>query len=135
MSPDATNQQALESEKSKGNVNKASVPEDYVPEPCPTENAGAGRADDVQKSADNVRGLSSKGESSSDTSGQPAADGKAGHARNSSGASGGSADAKRGLSTKVKDQVKGEIKVLKGSITNNDDKVNQGLSIKRGEGA
>lgn len=127
VSPDQSNLKARDQESANNSSNgprKAAVPEDYLPEPCPTENAGTGRVDEVQNNLDNTKGIS-VGNQTNHTQETPNAssDSQQSPQKRHSG----------GFGSKVKNQVRGEIKIIKGSVTKNEDKVNEGISIKRGE--
>ncbi|UZJ51636.1 hypothetical protein CBS101457_000956 [Exobasidium rhododendri] len=147
VSPDETNRKALEKAKSEGKTRHANVPEDYEATFCPTENAGTGKSKGVNESTHPSRHPSSPKHSNSKPS-SPKVSGH--HSRKSSSqardehrkvaniaSSDGSPiemENRRSFGEKLMDQVKGEMKILAGTVTGKDDKVIQGLAIKHGDG-
>lgn len=129
VSPDKTNGLALERSHSsnKTKPRQAAVPEDYAPEPCPDKHAGTGKVDGFEHRLTNGKEKKEKRLSNNST-----------HQRNESGnqspkSTTSSERKRRSLGAKLRDQIKGELKILSGSITNNEDKINLGLNIKHGD--
>lgn len=144
LSPDKSNQQAYQKAISQGKVNSAHIPEDFVEVDCPTEHAGS----EKMKSTDTT---------SSHGGGAMPSSGTKGHTRNKSSStnkprksassnhvtstppdltSDGSSikmEKRRSFGNRFKDQVKGEMKILAGTVTGKEDKIIQGLAIKHGE--
>ena len=117
-SPDGDNQGAMDKAVADGRVTKAKVPDDYprlhpsdTDSPHDDGNAEAGPTTHAHQperpleSQEQLAGLASQLD----------------------------VEKKRGLGEKIKDQVKGELKILAGTVTGKDDKVVQGLAIKHGE--
>lgn len=128
VSPDKTNGLALERSHSsaKTKPRQAAVPEDYAPEPCPDKHAGTGKVDGYEHRLANGK----KDKRLSNENGN--------HQNNQTGnqspkSATSSERKRRSLGAKLRDQIKGELKILSGSITNNEDKINLGLNIKHGE--
>jgi len=142
-SPDDSNKKALEKASSEGKIKKAHVPEDFEALACPTENAGTGKSKGVElKSGPSSKPKGEKDHSrAGSSSGSSRNSQKGGGGNNSERASGiissdGSPlemEKRRSFGEKIKDQVKGELKILAGTVTGKDDKVLQGLAIKHGE--
>ncbi|PWN35651.1 uncharacterized protein FA14DRAFT_160707 [Meira miltonrushii] len=128
VSPDKTNALAEKRSHSSHHTRprEANVPEDYAPEPCPTKHAGTGKVDGVEHKSPNAKHE------------KRISNGSATHRKSESGnqspqSTTSSERKRRSLGAKLRDQIKGELKILSGSITNNEDKINLGLNIKHGE--
>jgi hypothetical protein len=146
VSPDLTNKAALDKAKAKGKVHKAHVPEDYEALASPTENAGAGNTKGAVSGNSNHDDRQQEQTSSSTTSNRklPSSPKSGNHSRKSSSQisrreiilSDGSPiemETKRPFGEKLKDQVKGEMKILAGTLTGKEEKIVQGLAIKNGD--
>lgn len=131
VSPDNTNKEAQSKAESNGNSRQAAVPQDFEDRPCPTQHAGSStpsyrKARDVNNEKAAAAASSSKrssinGKSSFDAPRSPA---------RSEASSGGK---RRSFGEKLKDQIKGEATIWKGTIKRDDDIVAHGLDIKHGE--
>lgn len=128
VSPDKTNALAVERSHSSHHTKprQAAVPEDYAPESCPDKHAGTGKVDGHEQKSQNRKEE------------KRVSNGSANHRKGDSGnqspkSTTSSERKRRSLGAKLRDQIKGELKILSGSITNNEDKINLGLNIKHGE--
>lgn len=131
VSPDDSNARAMEKYRSNGNKpRQAAVPEDFAPEPCPDDNAGTGKVDDVQKRHAEKAGATHSRSASGVSNHQR--DTPVGGSRTPQSTSS-SERKRRSFGEKLRDQVKGEMKILKGSLTNNEETITRGLNIKHGE--
>lgn len=145
-SPDQTNLKAIQKADSQGKTQKAHVPDDYEPLSTPSgggsggggaaaaggEGAGAGSKNDSRRPSASANATGRHTPTASSPSSP----------RKSSGhyappmASDGSPlemEKRRSMGEKIKDQVKGEMKILAGTVTGSDEKVLKGLAIKHGE--
>ena len=140
VSPDKTNKLALKkshsSEKTK--PRQAMVPEDYAPIPCPEKNAGTGKTDDIQNKLASQVGASNISSSSSSSNAEN------NNTKRLSQMSGNKTPTsttssnerkRRSFGLKMRDQIKGEMKIWSGTFTNNEEKIIQGMHIKHGDAA
>lgn len=153
-SADQTNVKALEKAESKGSVHQANVPEDYEAVYCPTENAGTGKSDHVtdsnhyssrkeqegdqrEKKGRDSNVTSNRNSGSHDhTSSSSPSEKRNSHKSQTFKTSDGNElemEKRRSLGSKFKDQIKGEIKILAGTVTGNDEKIIKGMHIKEGD--
>lgn len=102
-----------ESAGKKANKQQASVPQDYEPIDCPSEHCANG----TKKEHHSSSGANE--------------DAVAAHRDNAE--EGGAANGDRKLGQKVKDKIKGEAKMVSGVVGRNEEKVEAGKAIKRGE--
>jgi hypothetical protein len=136
-SPDQTNLKAVNKADSQGKINKAKIPHDF--EPLSTSGGTALAGGDRRRSSGSEQhhptSPKSKGANGAGYT-------SPGGSRKTSGqyvppiASDGSPiemEKRRSIGEKVKDQIKGEIKILAGTVTGKDDKIIQGLAIKHGD--
>lgn len=161
-SADQTNKKALDKANSEGKTNKAHVPEDYEAISGPGLHRNTSPSPSPRSSSRQLKGgrdsapTSPKGGTSSlpsnnNTASSPKFASRPTNSRKSSGNHTASHDTKyvtglqgtdgspiemekrRSLGEKIKDQVKGEIKIIAGTVTGKDDKVIEGLAIKHGD--
>jgi hypothetical protein len=136
-SPDQTNLKALEKANSQGKTQKAHVPHDYEPLSAPSGGGvGSSGAGAAESQNDSRRPSAIANGRNTPTASSPSSP------RKSSGhyvppmASDGSPlemEKRRSIGEKIKDQVKGEMKILAGTVTGSDEKILKGLAIKHGE--
>lgn len=136
-SPDAKAKEALVKSKKSGKnkPQQAHVPQDYLAEPCPDANAGTGKVDDVQqrhatrRQPSKVANGGGAAAAAADNDRRQASNAT----QNSKASSTATSEKRRSMGVRLRDQVRGELKIIKGSLTNNHETINRGLSIKNGE--
>lgn len=155
VSPDETNRKALEKARSEGRINQAHVPEDYEDLPShatTSHNTAEHTSPVINTNTDSNR----KSKEVVSRNGSTTQKKSSGHSRKSSSQAGGTKshdsanlngllaspggspiemEKRRSFGEKFRDQIKGEMKILAGTVTGKDDKVIEGLAIKHGDHA